>query len=377
MSLQIEKLAGLHFYVRNLERARRFYVGGMGFTEVGRSSPELERAGKQQSFVFRTGDVVVTCSAPTSEGGRAARYLAKHPDGIGCVAFEVKDIRAAFAAIDERGGTPVSEIRSFEDGRGGRVETFAITTPLGDTTFRFIERHDHRGFFPGMETYDIPRGPEVDPGFTEIDHVTSNFLTMKPALLWLEHVMGFEQLWGVEFHTEGPGNGYGSGLRSKVMWDPATRIRFANNEPRRPAFTNSQISIFHEENRGDGVQHVALGVSDILTTVRGLRERGVATLPPPPDYYRRLPGRLREGGIEEIGEDLGALEDLGILVDGSGPDAYLLQVFLKDSAALHGDPQAGPFFFEIIQRKGDSGFGAGNFRALFESVEGQQLPRAG
>jgi 4-hydroxyphenylpyruvate dioxygenase len=375
--LGIRKLAGLHYYVRNIERSRRFYVDDMGFAEIGRSSPELERAGRQKSLVFQAGEIVVTCSTPLGEGGRAWRYLSKHPDGVGTLAFDVEDIRLTFALLDESGGTAISEIQSFEDAHG-HIQTFSITTPFGDTTFRFIERHGYGGLFPGMEVYDTPRclGVENELGFTELDHITSNFQTMKPALLWLEHVLGFEPLWEVEFHTQDvakhPG-GDGSGLRSKVMWDPSSRIKFANNEPCRPSFKKSQINLFHEEHRGDGVQHAALGVRDILHAVRGLRIRGVEMMKTPRSYYDLLPKRLREQGIGNIDEDLGTLQELEILVDGSGPNAYLLQIFLRDSAALHRSIEAGPFFFEIIQRKGDKGFGAGNFRALFESIEQQQI----
>jgi 4-hydroxyphenylpyruvate dioxygenase len=374
--LGIEKLVGLHYYVRDIEWSRQFYVESMGFDEVGHSSPELERAGRQRSFVFRAGEVVVVCSTPIGEGGRAWRYLSRHPDGIGALAFEVADIRRTFAKLDESGGTPTSEIQSLEDSNG-RIETFSIATPFGDTHFRFIERNGYHGLFPGMEVYDRPRrsGSSNGLGFTGIDHVTSNFQTMKPALLWLEQVLGFQPFWDIEFHTDTSaraGVANGTGLRSQVMWDAATGIKLANNEPCRPSFMTSQIARFHEQHRGDGIQHVALGVRDILHAVRALRARGVEVLPTPRAYYERLPGRLRDLGVGSVDEDLAALEDLQILVDGSGPHAYLLQVFLRDSAGLCGRPEAGPFFFEMIQRKGDAGFGAGNFRALFESVDRQQ-----
>jgi 4-hydroxyphenylpyruvate dioxygenase len=378
-TLGIRKLAGLHYFVRDIERSRRFYVDCMGFAEVGRSSPELERAGCQKSLVFLGGDVVVTCSTPLGEGGRAWRYLSKHPDGVGTLAFEVEDIRRTFAKLEENGGTPISDVQSVEDAYG-RIDTFSITTPLGDTTFRFIERHGYRGLFPGMEVYETPRGSGSvnELGFTEIDHVTSNFQTMKPALLWLEHVLGFEPFWDVTVHTDdgaARSGADGSGVRSQVMWDPSTRIKFANNEPCRPSFKASQINRFCEDHRGDGVQHVALAVRDIVYTVRELRARSVKMMPTPRAYYDRLPTRLGELGIGSISEDLGSLEELEILVDGSGPNAYLLQIFLKDFGGLYGSPEAGPFFFEIIQRKGDMGFGAGNFRALFESIERQQILR--
>src|SRR5262249_31517658 len=103
-----------------------------------------------------------------------------------------------------------------------------------------------------------------------------------------------------------------------------------------------------------------------------LRQRGVAFMPTPHTYYEALPERLRELGIGAIDEPIETLEDQQILVDGHGAHSYLLQIFLKDSAGLYGEPSAGPFFFELIQRKGDQGCGAGNFRALFESIERDQ-----
>ncbi|HEY2735111.1 MAG TPA: VOC family protein [Polyangiales bacterium] len=373
-TLGLRKLLGLHYYVRDLERSRRFYTERLGFAEIGASSAELERAGRQRSLVFQAGDVVITCSSPQGQGGRAARYLAKHPDGIGTLAFEVDDIERTFALLEARGGTPISELQRFEDAQG-ELATFSITTPFGDTTFRFIERHGYRGLFPGMDSYDTPIGGQNPAGFTEIDHITTNFQTMAPALLWMEHVMGFSPLWEVEFHTKDVAKyelREGSGLRSKVMWDEKSGIKFANNEPYRPSFKHSQINQFNEEHRGDGVQHAALATRDILQAVRLLREREVQFMPTPHTYYAGLPARMAELGVGTIEESIDTLEELQILVDGRGPGAYLLQIFLKDSAGLYGQREAGPFFFEIIQRKGDRGFGAGNFRALFESIERAQ-----
>src|SRR6185369_2065337 len=163
---------------------------------------------------------------------------------------------------------------------------------------------------------------------------------------------------------------------SIVMWDPASNTKFANNEPSRPFFKSSQINIFNEELRGDGVQHVALTVSDIVSAVRALRGNGVTFMPTPGSYYEMLPDRLEKTGIKQIDEDLKILKDLEILVDGDHFHAYMLQIFLKESSGLYGDPNAGPFFYEIIQRKGDRGFGAGNFRALFESIEREQQKAA-
>ena len=149
-------------------------------------------------------------------------------------------------------------------------------------------------------------------------------------------------------------------------------MKFANNEPWRPFFRSSQINLFCEELRGAGVQHLAISVGDIVSCVRMLRERGVEFMPTPGTYYDALPERLQKIGVGSIDEDVAVLRDLEILVDGDGPGKYLLQVFLKESSGLYHDAEAGPFFFEIIQRKGDQGFGAGNFRALFESIERAQ-----
>jgi 4-hydroxyphenylpyruvate dioxygenase len=376
MSIRIQKLAGIRYYVWDLERTRRYYLERLGFTEVARSSAELEQAERQRSRVFRAGSVLITCTTPFGDG-RASRYLSSHPDGIGEVELEVADIHAAFARLEANGATPTSEVRTFGDAHG-TLETFAITTPLGDTTFRFSERRGYCAPSAGMDAYDITRGARNELGFHEVDHVTLNLRTMKPTLLWLEHVLEFQPFWGVAFHTARGGDddvAAGSGLRSQVMWDPASGVKIASNEPLRPSFENSQINRFCEENRGDGIQHVALSVTDILATVRLLRARGVEPMPPPPGYYRHLRQHLSRLGVDGIEEDLGALEELGILVDGSAPGAYLLQIFLKDSAEIFGSPQAGPFFFELIQRKGDAGFGAGNFRALFDSVEARQVAR--
>ncbi len=369
--LGIKRLEGIHYYVRDLERSRQFYTGKLDFAETWRSTPEVEQRGRQRSACFEAGKVMVVCSAPVGEGGRAARFLSKHPDGVGTLIFEVEDIERTFALLEERGGTPINDIATSTDD-GGTLRQFSITTPFGDTTFRFRQHRGFRGLFPGAVAH--AGGGKNKFGFEQIDHVTSNFQTMKPMLLWLEHVMGFEQMWEVAFHTSDvqPERRTGSGLKSIVMWDPASQTKFANNEPARPFFTSSQINIFNEELRGDGVQHVALTVTDILSAVRGLRSSGVTFMPTPGSYYDLLPQRIEQSGIKKIDEDIAILRELEVLLDGDHDHAYMLQIFLKESSGLYSDPSAGPFFYEIIQRKGDRGFGAGNFRALFESIEREQ-----
>jgi len=372
-SLGIKRIESVHYYVHDLERSRRFYTGLMDFAEIGGSSEELTRQARQQSLVFMAGNSVVVCMAPRGEGGRAWRYLQKHPDGVGTLNFEVQDVKRTFDVLERRGGTPLDDIRTDVDAQGGRIAWFSIATPFGDTTFRFVERDGYRALFPGFAAHETPRGGTNSFGFTGFDHTTSNFPTLAPAILWLEHVMGFERYWQVEFHTTDvvPDQSHGSGLRSIVMWDKESGVKFANNEPWRPFFRNSQINLFTEDNRGAGVQHLALTVKDIIACVKGLRERGLEFMPTPGSYYDMLPARLEKMNIPKVDEDLATLRELEILVDGD-KSGYLLQIFVKDSAGLYRDPAAGPFFYEIIQRKGDEGFGAGNFRALFESIEREQ-----
>jgi 4-hydroxyphenylpyruvate dioxygenase len=372
--LGIKRIESIHYYVHDLERSRRFYADVMDFAEIGGSSEAMTDAGREKSVTFMAANCVVTCIAPTGEGGRAWRYLRKHPDGVGTLNFEVEDVQRAFTLLEMRGGTPIGDIHRERDAAGGEIAFFSIATPFGDTTFRFVERRGFRALFPGFEACEGRRGGRNAFGFVGFDHVTSNFQTMSPALLWLEHVMGFERYWEVQFHTTDVARdqSHGSGLRSVVMWDPPSGVKFANNEPWRPFFKDSQINIFHEQHRGDGVQHLAMAVTDIIRCVRGLRGRGLEFMPTPVTYYDALPGRLERMGVGSIDEDIRTLRELEILVDGDREHAYLLQIFLKESAGLYGEPEAGPFFYEIIQRKGDEGFGAGNFRALFESIERMQ-----
>jgi len=378
-SLGIQRIEALHYYVHDLERTRRFFVDKLDFVEIGSSGPEVEREGRQRSAAFRAGEALYVIHQPLTEGGRAWRYLRKHPEGVGTVVLDVEEIDRTFRLLDERGGTLITDVQRFSDD-SGTLAMFSITTPFGDTTFRFVERRGYAGLFPGFVPSATgalaPTATGNRFGFERIDHLTANFQTMKPALLWMEHVLGFEQLWEIAFHTQDVASAqkreHGSGLKSIVMWDPASGVKFANNEPFRPFFKESQINLFAEDNRGDGIQHSALSVRDIVGAVRGLRAAGVEFMSTPGSYFDVLPERLRRIGVGTIDESVDLLRELEILVDGDKPQKYLLQIFLKEAAGRYHDPEAGPFFFEIIQRKGDNGFGAGNFRALFEAIEREQ-----
>jgi 4-hydroxyphenylpyruvate dioxygenase len=363
----IVRIDSLHFYVRDLERSRAHYTKQLGFVERAVSGPEFAFAYGAKASLLQAGEVSFLFCAPTSDDSECASWLRSHPEGVGRVVFEVRDVEHAYAVLRARGATPICAIEQGES--DGCTRWFDIATPLGDSVFRFVQRSGMPGLFPGLIRHERRRGvPGNRFGVLGIDHLTSNFLTLQPAIAWLEQVLGFERYWGVEFHTQDVRAELdgGSGLRSVVMWDPHSGIKLANNEPAAPAFHNSQIYRFCADHRGAGVQHVALALADLCSAVSVMRDRGVGFMATPSAYYDQLAGR----GIA-LRESVEKLRRLQVLADGEG-DAYLLQIFLRDAATTFGDPEAGPLFLELIQRKGDQGFGAGNFRALFESVEREQ-----
>ncbi len=371
-----------HFVVENLDRSREFYTRRFGFKEVAKSSRELTERSGQESVVFGAGDVRVCVSTPLSQKSKASRYLRRHPDGVMSLSFRVENLERTMDFLEKRGGTFLSDPIDVKDGAGGGYRSFEIATPLGDVAFRFVERTNFEVFAPGFVDSGVGNKgrPANEFGIAAIDHVTSNGLTMQPIIAWYRDVLGFEPFWEISFHTldvAKKARESGSGLRSIVMWDPESGVKFATNEPLRPFFRDSQISKFVEDNWGNGIQHIAFAVPDILRTVEEMQHRDVEFMKTHPAYYRDLPKRLEELKLTNVKEDLKELERLQVLVDG-GDDKYMLQIFLREAAALYDESRAGPFFYEIIQRAGDPGFGYGNFRALFESIErAQQAAAAG
>jgi 4-hydroxyphenylpyruvate dioxygenase len=372
-SLGIRRVSSLHMFVRDMERSRDHYVRNLDFLEIARSTPEFEREERARASVVQAGGARFVFVEPLGSKGESFRWLQKHPEGVGRIVFDVDDAEHTFKLLSSRGATPVTGLeRRRVD--GVEVNWFDIATPFGDTLFRFISHPGDTPILPNLERMAESRASTNQFGVDEVDHITSNFLTLKPVTSWLEDVLGFQELWNIEFHTQDvkKGNFEGSGLKSIVMWDPVSKIKFANNEPAAPFFRASQIFQFCEDHRGPGIQHVALTLSGLVTAVTGMRKNKVGFMPTPSTYYDMLPDRLRGLGMNGLDEDIEELRKLGILVDGSGPGKYLLQIFMQDAASLFGDSQAGPLFLELIQRKGDNGFGAGNFRALFDSIERQQ-----
>jgi 4-hydroxyphenylpyruvate dioxygenase len=367
-----------HFLVADLDRSHEFYTKLLDWPLVARSDKELTERSAQKSNVYGAGEIRVVVSTPLSPRGRADTYLKHHPDGVSSISFRVRDIRQTWEFLAGRGATFLSDIETHRNDEGGTYRRFLIATPLGDVSYRFVEKQNYEAFAPEFEELPAGDGPINRLGFRILDHVTSNALTMTPVVLWYREVLGFEEYWNIQFHTEDVKKGaqHGSGLKSIVMWDPESQLKFATNEPLKPFFRESQVNIFTEENRGPGVQHIALQVPEIIPVVDEMRHRGVKFLDAPPTYYDNITRWLSEKHVSRIREPLDDLRRLNILADGEN-EKYLLQIFMRDGHQLWGDPKAGPFFYEVIQREGDPGFGYGNFRALFESIEKYQQEEGG
>jgi 4-hydroxyphenylpyruvate dioxygenase len=230
----------------------------------------------------------------------------------------------------------------------------------------FVERKNYKGtFLPGFKEWKSDYNPN-SVGLKFIDHMVGNvgWNKMNETVKWYEDVMGFVNF--LSFDDKQITTEY-SALMSKVMSNGNGRIKFPINEPAKGK-KKSQIEEYIDFYEGAGVQHLALATDDIIKTVTELRARGVEFLPPPPQsYYDEVPKRL---GVHKdmMKEDIKELQKLSILVD-ADEEGYLLQIFTKpveDRPTL---------FYEVIQRMGAKGFGAGNFKALFESIEREQALR--
>ncbi len=361
------------FVVADAERSRKFYTEMMDIPAVARLDERVAADRGEDAMLFTAGKAKCVCVTPRERGSAADRWLTRHPDGVRTVGLRVRDIEHTRRVLGERGAAFCTDTSDQVDQEGRPYRSFDIATPIGEVRFRFVERAAG-GLPPGFSAIE-PGAPANANGFQIIDHITSNFLTLEPHVTWLRDVMGFEEYWGVHFHTAdiNPGSG-GSGLISKVMWDPESGIKLANNEPVTPNYESSQIYSFVEANNGPGVQHVAFHVPVIAPAVENLRRTGIEFLDTPETYYDMMPERLTRQKVTNFNENIAELKRLGILVDGDS-DRYLLQIFMIEGGLLYDDSSAGPFFYEVIQRKGARGFGEGNFRALFESIERDQQQR--
>lgn len=345
----------IELYVSNSKQAAHYYKTAFGFQSLAYKG--LETGSREyESYVVEQDKIRLVLTSPLKSGTEVGRHIDKHGDGVKVTALWVDDATYAYEEAVKRGAKSFMEPQVEED-EDGRVVRSGIHT-YGEVVHIFVERKDYNGvFLPGYKKWESDYQP-ADTGLKYVDHMVGN-VHLGKMNYWVEFyekVMGFTQI--LSFDDKDISTEF-TALMSKVMSNGNGRIKFPINEPA-PGLKKSQVDEYLEFYEGEGVQHIAVATNDIVKTVTDLKNRGVEFLSVPTTYYDLLTDR-----VGKIDEDVDSLRKLGILVD-RDDEGYLLQIFTKTV-------QARPtMFFEIIQRKGATSFGKGNFKALFEAIEREQ-----
>ena len=353
----------VEFYVGNAKQSAHFYKTAFGFQSLAYAG--LETGVKDRaSYVLKQDKIRLVLTTALNSDSPIGEHVKKHGDGVKVIALWVEDATKAFEETTKRGAKAFMAPTVEKDEHGEVVRSGIYT--YGETVHMFVERKNYKGIFlPGYQAWKSDYNPSP-VGLKFIDHMVGNvgWNQMNTWVKFYEDVMGFVNFLSFDdkqIHTE-----Y-SALMSKVMSNGNGRIKFPINEPAEGK-KRSQIEEYLDFYEGAGAQHIAVATDDIIKTVTELRARGVEFLSAPPKtYYEEIPGRLGVH-MKMMKEDISVLEKLAILVD-ADEEGYLLQIFTKpveDRPTL---------FYEIIQRMGAKGFGAGNFKALFESIEREQEKR--
>ena len=346
---------------------------GFGFVEYAHPDPaQLHRLFATMGFeavarhrtkavtLYRQGDVNYLVNE--EPGSHATRFAAAHGPCASSMAFRVVDAQQAFARAVSLGAEPA------DPALGAPVMDVPAIKGIGNSLLYFLDRYGAKGsaFDGAFEWLGAPDPFPKGQGLYYLDHLTHNVGRGRMDVWsgFYERIFNFREIRYFDIKGE-----Y-TGLFSRALTSPDGKIRIPINES---ADDKSQIEEYLHAYRGEGIQHMACGCHDVYETVESLRARGLQFMPSPPaTYYDRVDERVPGNG-----EDLARLQRLGILLDGEGAVAagersgtmtkVLLQIFSANAI--------GPIFFEFIQRKGDEGFGEGNFRALFVSIEDDQLRR--
>ena len=283
-------------------------------------------------------------------------FLKTHGEGICVLGAEVEDASAAFHEVVARGARPALSPTVYETPEG--TVTFSEVYTPADFRYRFVQRHSSKNLAHPAPLFDgvvVSRMESPSPtGLFRIDHLTNN-IDMGQFQIWVDYytkIFGFKAVRRFKIKTGR------TGLLSDVVQSECGKIKVPINEATEK---ESQVQEFVNRFKGAGVQHLAFATTDIVHGLQTYRENGFKFLTVPSSYYEVVPKR-----VPGVTEDLALLEKLGILLDGEG-GGYLMQIF--------GEELVGPFFLEFIQRKGNDGFGEGNFTALFEAIERDQIKR--
>jgi 4-hydroxyphenylpyruvate dioxygenase len=373
------------WYVGNAKQAASYYTTRLGFSTIAYKG--LETGSRYiASHVVANGNIRFVLTSPVksysgldgdepiSSDDRALlkdiyQHLERHGDAVKDVAFEVDNVEGVYRQAVDQGAVSVQEPRTRSDENG--FVTTAIIRTYGDTTHTLISRNEYHGsFLPGYKS-----STKVDPlqkllpsvRLEAIDHCVGNqdWGAMEAACAYYERCLSFHRFWSVDdsqISTEF------SALNSIVMASPNNVVKMPINEPA-PGKKKSQIEEYVNFYGGAGVQHIALRTNDIISAVSNMRARGVEFISVPETYYTTMRQRLRSDKRSwKLQEDFEEIQRLNILID-FDEGGYLLQLFTKP---LMDRPTV---FIEIIQRNDFDGFGAGNFKSLFEAIEREQAER--
>jgi 4-hydroxyphenylpyruvate dioxygenase len=347
----------IHFFVGNAKQAAHYYKA-LGFKPIAFMGLETGTRDRV-SWCVAQNDVRFVFTGALGPDSVISDHVKRHGDGVHDVALRVPDAEEAYRVALERGATGVAEPQVVEDDYG-KIVTASIAT-YGETLHSLVSREDYSGpFFPGFQSVEDHSGV-ARCDVQHIDHVVGNVELgkMQEWVSFYERIMGFTELR--HFSDEEISTEY-SALMSKVVWDGAGKIKLPINEPAEGK-RKSQIEEYLEYYGTPGVQHIALATDDIITAVEQASAHGIQFLRVPGIYYEEAKKR-----VPEIAPKVDALQRNGILVD-KDEDGYLLQIFTKP---VQDRPTV---FFEMIERHGARGFGAGNFKALFEAIEREQAMR--
>lgn len=352
------KIDHIHFYVEDARAWRDWFVNQMNFQAVA-----TKTSSDTYTEVIKSGPVYFALSSPLTPLSPVAHFLSQHPPGVADVALAVENVEAVLTRAIAHGAKVLQPIQQYQISKG--YLKWSKIAAWGSLCHTLIERHSCDGSYFAVGQEDAtPSAPLPLNIFTGIDHVVLNVAAgdLESAVTWYQNTLEFHSKQTFTIKTDN------SALHSQVIVSHDAQVQLPINQPASP---NSQIQEFLDVNKGPGIQHIALQTSNIVQAIKHFRAcGGVSFLPVPPSYYTQLLHRqklpLSATELEEIAQQQ-------VLVDWeeSVPQAVLLQTFTQP---IFGQPT---FFFELIERRFQAqGFGAGNFLALFEAIEREQLKRS-
>lgn len=341
----LKNIDHLEFTVNSMQSPTVNLFSTMGF---------VKSAENEDSQLFTQGQVRFLVKASPDQNALSRKYFQAHGEGVSKISFQVESVEKALEITLKNGARLITDLKIQESAHG--LTKTASIQGFGDVVNEFVERPVSE-FRPGFKEVENDKNAHpLKTRVSRIDHLTNN-VPKGQMDHWVEF---YKRTYGFVETRYFDIKGTKTGLNSKVVQLTDNSIIIPINEPEIEG-GKSQIQEFLDVHKGPGVQHIALMTPDIISTIGELRERKIKFLKVPGAYYKNLPNRPFK-----ITEDINVLEKLNLLADGD-PEGYLLQIF--------SETYIGPLFFEYIQRKNHWGFGNGNFQALFDAIERDQIER--